>query len=63
MKAIIGVVVMTQSAKLLFLYRDPGKACTVVLNRRTCCVKSHKVPSTNTPGLKYGDNKDHYINV
>ncbi len=35
MKAIIGAVVMTHSALILFLYRDPGKAYIVVLNGRT----------------------------
>ncbi len=32
----IRVEVGTESAKLLFLYWDPGKPCTVVLYRKCC---------------------------
>ena len=29
---------VVENLQLLFLYQNPGKPCTVVLNRRTCCL-------------------------
>ena len=60
-----GVVVMTESA-ITFPW-DPGKAYTVVLNRKTCCVQYFHFTQRNqhkyTEGLKYGDNQGHYITL